>query len=484
MCWNIDRCLDQIRSKPLQLAAMPIEMTGAETDDVPELNQLSPALKARLVAQDVQILEILLLQRSVRTIRALEALDTNEKSVLLVKAWALYKVLDMFPSHLRTALPNLFGNSGALSNTSNCAWPLQPGTVQTAPPAASSSPVYVAPEWRRDSSGSGGSSSSGGTLHKAGLRPTGPVPMATVAIELPPVTENDSELRKEIFHTLGAVKQLIGEDHHSQAVRCLRHSEELSMASCMVAAEALAVMSVKKDGWNRDMKELLKAAKKSLRDVIFWRSCGKELGVDSREPVYTCFEDACRHTNCDDNTVSQLNNGYLRLREGLNGGTATAKQKRAAALSPSRPGRQGLKVRSLQGDQNLTPEHRGASVSSQQPLIPEWTATPAVSAQAMAIKEIFDPASVRSLSASLAPGGHIVRAPPGLENTLPPQDAVGPQTTDRVLKPNEIRNRSMSRPQDGLNHPALTVDPRFAQGHTAVALAQALLRELERINFK
>lgn len=448
---------------------MPIEMTGAETDDVPELNQLSPALKARLVAQDVQILEILLLQRSVRTIRALEALDTNEKSVLLVKAWALYKVLDMFPSHLRTALPNLFGNSGALSNTSNCAWPLQPGTVQTAPPAASSSPVYVAPEWRRDSSGSGGSSSSGGTLHKAGLRPTGPVPMATVAIELPPVTENDSELRKEIFHTLGAVKQLIGEDHHSQAVRCLRHSEELSMASCMVAAEALAVMSVKKDGWNRDMKELLKAAKKSLRDLIVWRSCGKELGLVNKEAVHTCFVDACRHTNCDENAMSQLRNSYQKLvEEGLNGCTVTAKQKREAALSPSRsrrPGKVPVKVRSNQ--------QRDASVSSQEPLIPEWTPTPAVSAQAMAIKEIF-PASVRSLSTSLAPGSHIVGAPPGLG--IPAQDSIGPQKTDRVLKECEMRNRSTSRTPD----PVLTVDPRS----TALVLAQALLKELERINVK
>ena len=242
-----------------------------QTNDVPERGELSPALRARLVAQDVPELEVLLLSRRVRTIRALDCLDTNERAVLLCKARALYELLDMFPSHLRTALPNLFGNSGALSNTGNCnrAWPLQPGTVQTAPPAASSCPTYVAAEWTRDDGGSGGSSSSGGALHGAGLRPAWPVPMAAVAIELPPITENDTELRKEIFSTLGAVKQLIGEDHYSEAVRRLRRSEELSMASCMEAAEALATVCVKKDGWNRDMKELLKAAKVfARRDLL------------------------------------------------------------------------------------------------------------------------------------------------------------------------------------------------------------------------
>ena len=55
-------------------------------------------------------MEVLLRYRSIRTLRALESLETTERVVLLCKARELYELLGIFPSHLKNALNKLFGD--------------------------------------------------------------------------------------------------------------------------------------------------------------------------------------------------------------------------------------------------------------------------------------------------------------------------------------------------------------------------------------
>ena len=79
---------------------------------------------------------------------------------------------------------------------------------------------------------------------------------------------------------------------------------------------------------DRERKEALKAAKLAVRNVILWRCYGNALGLDSREALVRAFEEACKHTDCDANTVSQLTNGYRRIREELAGGPPPKKSHR------------------------------------------------------------------------------------------------------------------------------------------------------------
>ena len=95
------------------------------------------------------------------------------------------------------------------------------------------------------------------------------------------------------------------------------------MASCKEAAEALAALGIRKeDVRDRERKEALKAAKLALRNVILWRCYGNALGLDSREALVRAFKEACKHTDCEPDTVSQLTNGYRRIREELAGAIA------------------------------------------------------------------------------------------------------------------------------------------------------------------
>ena len=94
----------------------------------------------------------------------------------------------------------------------------------------------------------------------------------------------------------------------------LQRSEELVYASAIEAAEGLAALNMhRSDLRDRWKKELVKAAKKAVRDVILWRCTGCALGLDSREAMVRAFEDVCHHTACDENTISQLTNGYHRI---------------------------------------------------------------------------------------------------------------------------------------------------------------------------
>ena len=105
---------------------------------------------------------------------------------------------------------------------------------------------------------------------------------------------------------------------YAECLHRLKRSDGLGMPSCLKAAEALASLGMRvKDVREKELKQALKLAKKIVRDILLWRCAGNALGLDSREALIRAFEETCSHTHCDENTDSQLSNGYRRILEEL-----------------------------------------------------------------------------------------------------------------------------------------------------------------------
>ena len=133
--------------------------------------------------------------------------------------------------------------------------------------------------------------------------------------------DDDTLLKRTLGQASLSAVEIVGWERYTECLRRLKRSDELVVASCLEAAEALAALGIRKeDVRDRDRKEALKLAKKAVRDVLLWRCTGNALGLDSREALVRAFEEACLHTHCDENTVSQLTNGYKWIREELAGG--------------------------------------------------------------------------------------------------------------------------------------------------------------------
>ena len=76
------------------------QITAQYSDVPPTTGQLSDALKHKLAGEGLLDIEVLLRYRSIRTLRALESMDTNEKSLMLSQTYLLYDLLGVFPSSL------------------------------------------------------------------------------------------------------------------------------------------------------------------------------------------------------------------------------------------------------------------------------------------------------------------------------------------------------------------------------------------------
>ncbi|CAE8643992.1 unnamed protein product, partial [Polarella glacialis] len=142
------------------------------------------------------------------------------------------------------------------------------------------------------------------------------IPALPLILELPRPLDDDTNLTKSLPAALDGAREIVGQQRYNEAIRRLLISDQMAAASALEASEALAALRVPKDELrDRETKELLKAAKKAVRDVVLWRCCGSANGLDSREALVRAFEAATRQTSCDENTVSQLTNGYRRIRE-------------------------------------------------------------------------------------------------------------------------------------------------------------------------
>ena len=114
-----------------------------------------------------------------------------------------------------------------------------------------------------------------------------------------------------------AAIEVIGSDRFREVTTRLQRSEELMCTSAVEAAEALAALNMHRSNLReRRKKDLVKAAKK-VRDVILWRCTACVLGLDSREAMVQAFEDACRNTAYEDDTMSQLTHSYHKLKPAI-----------------------------------------------------------------------------------------------------------------------------------------------------------------------
>ena len=123
----------------LALAHQNTVSTAKQYSDVPRSNgQLSDALKHKLAEEDLLDMEVLLRYRGIRTLRALESLETTERAVLLCKARELYELLGIFPSNLKNTLNKLFGDVPQQGMFHASAWAMQSGAMP-----------YSHPQWAR-----------------------------------------------------------------------------------------------------------------------------------------------------------------------------------------------------------------------------------------------------------------------------------------------------------------------------------------------
>ena len=91
-------------------------------------------------------------------------------------------------------------------------------------------------------------------------------------------------------------------------------SNDLAAEACKEAALALLALEVDTTGWDDEMKDELKAAKRACRNVLIWRCHGSTLGIDSHNISREMFGRYGQLVNPkNDVTYSQLTNGWKRM---------------------------------------------------------------------------------------------------------------------------------------------------------------------------
>ena len=334
-----------------QLAHQYEQRPATRFSDVPTVNgHLSDALKHKLAEEELLDMEVLLRYRGIRTLRALESLETEESAVLLCKARELYDLLGIFPSSLKNTLNKLFGKVPQQGMYQGSPWTMQGGAMP----------------YMHQQSASHGSWTQ--QQYVPNQRPSRPHPLTDPL-------DDDTRLKRTLGQALLEASEIVGWERYTECLRRLRRSDELVAASCLEAAEALAALGIRKEDVPRDRprKQLLKRAKKAVREVLLWRCTGNALGLDSREALVRAFEEACRHATCDEDTVSQLTNGYLRMLDELAGGRPPKKSQEQAAGTAASEGSGASKT----GSQAATKVPKTASAlldpmgpSSSDPVLP------------------------------------------------------------------------------------------------------------------
>ena len=272
----------------------PWQQHGQYYSDVPVSNgKLSALLKHELASYDLLDLKVLLRSRGIRTVRILRSLAETERSVMLHKALMLY--FDVLggpcPEGVKTALYEFFGET--------CPIPARPPQQDTTYPRATQSRGRA-------------TQSHGRATHSHGHNVWGPLP--TVPEHLLDVPcGDDTKLKRELITYLPLALNAVGPMQYAECIRKVRRSDELIMAGCVAAAEALAALCIRKEDVPFAERENLKSSKKSLRNLILWRCSGISIGMDSIDALLRIVNEACRHSGCDQNTMAELKNGFSKV---------------------------------------------------------------------------------------------------------------------------------------------------------------------------
>ena len=298
------------------------------SDVVPSNGGLSDALKQRLAEEDLVDLEVLLRYRGIRTLYGLESLEPTERVVLLCKARLLYELLEVFPSYRKNALKKLFGDGPQMAVYQGSRSVVHAGGLP-----------YMTQQWA--------SAPIGQSHPQASMNQT---PGGLERLTQP--LSDDTILKRTFAEALLGAREIVGLVCYEECLRRLKRSDELAMASCLEAAEALASLCIKvKDVRDPELKKALKLANKVVRDILLWRCAGNALGLDSREALIRAFEAACCHTHCDEHTVSQLTNGYRRILEELANGASVRNRSAASPVDTTQVGGGTESATGLQSEQ-------------------------------------------------------------------------------------------------------------------------------------
>ena len=241
--------------------------------DVPERNGVSSAsMKQLLREEDLGDLELFFRYRGIRTLHALRSQTAIQQSVLSLKAKDFLESLDVYVYHsdLQNKLDYLFGR-------------LTSGR---------SSAVAAAPH---------------------------------------PLThlDSDTKVKKALGAALYNAYEVFSWESYCACTLKLQHGRELIQAACLEVATGLSLLAVDKDRIKSDAdQELLKAAKLAMRNVYFWYCAGSEGGLDSRDALERAFKRSLKHTTCDDNTGTDLLNGYNHIMNDLAGNSKQATHKK------------------------------------------------------------------------------------------------------------------------------------------------------------
>jgi hypothetical protein len=128
---------------------------------------------------------------------------------------------------------------------------------------------------------------------------------------LPPAEADATFLRRTLPQNLADAEQALGMDRCNEATRRIIRAKEHLESACIELCEALAALSV--HGVPREHREKGKTARKSVRDVLMWCCVAVEMGLDSVKAIKRCVGNACRYTNCGEDTSSQVCNGVRRV---------------------------------------------------------------------------------------------------------------------------------------------------------------------------
>jgi len=122
---------------------------------------------------------------------------------------------------------------------------------------------------------------------------------------LAPPLPCDTLLRKGLQPKLTAIKSLIGIQQYNEVIMHLEHSHELAKESLVEAAKALTAITLPGQ-LTLEQKADMKAARKVLRDVIFWKGVGVVLGLDERKVLMAYFQYAKEQAQGGTEFMSQL----------------------------------------------------------------------------------------------------------------------------------------------------------------------------------
>ena len=231
--------------------------TAHDLSDVPAAQGMSsPRLQQILWEEKLYDLEILFRYRGVTTWEELIRLDALEQSVILRKAAEFFEVLNVQIDHsvLEDKLVYLFN------------------------------------------------------INFGGRPPNSTNPY-------PPAPEHATEVKKEIDLALYNAGHICGWDSYWACKDRLQRGNDLINAACLEVARGLAVLVPTHAQMlrNRENYKAIKAAKKSVRDVIVWYVAGCVCGLESREALDIMFLDIVKQAGCDDHARDDLLNAFTNI---------------------------------------------------------------------------------------------------------------------------------------------------------------------------